>query len=130
MQVKRLGTELVKSRALNIYAVRSHSTGRIYVGRTSRELGVRFVEHRRGSGNKELSQGFDPIGDSSVMVPELDDPKQTEELIRLIEQMVIEAFGGKTQLANGRNEIAARRAPSRPGSSGRGFKGFWQAYCA
>lgn len=128
VQVKRLGTELVKTRALAIYALRSPS-GRIYVGRTTRDLPVRFTEHRRGSGHPDLRGGFEEIGFFDIIIPELETAAQTAEFIQLIEQLVIESFGGKTQLLNERNEISETRKPIKPGSKGRGVFGFWDAYC-
>ena len=74
-----------------------------------------WQEHRKGHGrpkregrppkghdelNEDLGGGFNPIGFFGIDLERFFTPEQFEEVRRLTEQLVIESFGGKTQLLN------------------------------
>ena len=89
---------------LTIYAIQQFEGGLAYAGRTGRTTAIRFAEHRNTS---RFAAGLEEIGEFEVRIPQLANAKDTERLIRVIEQMTIEEFGGTTQLLNARNEINA-----------------------
>jgi RHS repeat-associated protein len=106
--VRNLAVTLLKETAtqlLTIYAIQQVEGSLPYVGRTGRTTEIRFSEHLR---TDRFAAGLEEIGQFSIEIPQLEDAKDTERLIRVIEQMTIEEFGGTTQLLNARNEINAK----------------------
>ncbi|HYO78785.1 MAG TPA: RHS repeat-associated core domain-containing protein, partial [Thermoanaerobaculia bacterium] len=93
---------------LTIYAVRQVGAMVPYGGRTNRTTELRFAEHLK---TDRFSGGMKKIGEFSIRIPQLADPKDTARLIRVIEQMVIEEFGGTTKMLNSRNEVSAKKYP-------------------
>ncbi len=90
---------------LTIYAIQLVEGSLPYVGRTGRDTVVRFAEHRR---TNRFAAGLEEIGEFEIRIPQLTNAKDTERLIRVIEQMTFEEFGGTTELLNVRNEINAK----------------------
>lgn len=106
--LKNIPVVLLKDTAtelLTLYAIQQFSGSLPYAGRTDRTTEIRFSEHRRTS---RFSGGLKKIGEFSVRIPQMADPKDTQRLIRVVEQLVIEKFGGTTQLLNSRNEMNAK----------------------
>jgi RHS repeat-associated protein len=106
--MKEAATELVVQE-LTLYALRELGGGSRYVGRTGRTTSVRFSEHLRTS---RFANGMKEIGSFTLQIPDLGDEKKNQRLIRAIEQIVIDKFGGTTQLSNSRNEISLKKNPN------------------
>lgn len=105
--VRNVAVTLLKETAtelLTIYVITQVGAAikKPYVGRTGRTTVLRFAEHLN---TKRFVGGLEKIGEFSIRIPQLADPKDTQRLIRVIEQMVMEEFGGVTKLLNSRNEI-------------------------
>lgn len=102
--IKEAATEVLISQ-LTLYVVQQAGGSNPYAGRTNRTTEVRFGEHLK---TKRFAGGLEKIGEFSVFVPDLGDEKKNRDLIRVIEQTVMEEFGGTTKLLNSRNEISAK----------------------
>jgi RHS repeat-associated protein len=109
--MKEAATELVVAE-LTLYVAREIGGAR-YAGRTGRTKSMRFTEHLRTS---RFANGMEAIGHFTVEVPDFGDTPEgrskTKRLIRAIEQIVIDKFGGTTQLSNRRNEIDLKKNPN------------------
>lgn len=111
--IGNISTTLIKEAAtelLVLYAIRQVGAYIPYVGRTGRaELdgdgrwqSVRFGEHRR---SKRFGGALERIGEFDVRIPKMKNPEHEVQLIRLIEQLVMDEFKGETKLLNARNEV-------------------------